>query len=205
MARRMTVVVPATLILMILVFAPVVLGSGGEEHAAADAHVKPELLHWDFGTALWTIFVFIILLTILRLTAWKPILSGLNQREEFIRNSLADAKREREEAERLLSDYTARLEKASEEAGAVVEEARRDAEETRKRIHAEAKSEGEAMVDRAKREIALARDEAVRQLHEQTIMLATNVAAKMIHKEMNPADHRELLNESLEELGALDR
>ena len=180
-------------------------------HAAAasdndggEAHAKPDLLHWDFGAALWTIGVFVILMMVLRLTAWKPILAGLNQREEFIRKSLADAKHEREQAERLLADYTAKLAGAKEQAAEIVEEGRRDGEETRRRIQAEAGTEAEAIVERAKRDIGLARDEAVRQLHEEAIVLATTIAGKMIRRELSAADHQALLDESLAELGRMN-
>ena len=169
-------------------------------HDGGEGHAKPDLLDWDFGAALWTIGVFVILLIALRMTAWKPILAGLNQREEFIRKSLADAKHEREQAERLLADYTAKLDNAKEQAAEIVEEGRRDGEETRRRIQAEASAEAEAIVQRAKRDITLARDEAVRQLHEETIVLATTIAGKMIRRELSAADHQALLDESLAEL-----
>ncbi len=178
----------------------------GETPAHGDAHEegehgsKPGLLDWDIGSAFWSIVVFVILLVILRATAWKPILSALNQREEFVRKSLADAKHEREAAEKLLADYTKKLEKAREEASAIVDEGRRDAEEVRKRIHGEAKGEADAIVATARRDIQIARDDAVKKLHDETIMLATMLASKIVRKDLSQADHRRLLDESLEEL-----
>ncbi len=173
------------------------LAAGGGEH-------KAELLHWDFGAALWSIAVFVILLVILRVAAWKPILEGLTQREHFIRDSLAHAKKEREDAERMMVEYKARIEKAHQEATAIVEEGRRDGEETRKRIHGEAKAEAEAIVARAKRDIELARDDAVKRLHDESIQLAVMAAGKLIGREMSASDHQKLLNESLSELGRLN-
>jgi len=203
MARRLRLVFPVILPLIVMGLAQVVMASGGE-HAAGQAQAEPSVMDWDFGAALWTIFVFVILLLILRLTAWKPILTGLTQREEFIRKSLDDAKREREQAERLLAEYVAKLEQAKEQAAEVVEEGRRDGEETRRRIAAEAKAEAEAIIERAKRDIGLARDEAVRQLHEETIVLATTIAGKMIRRELSAADHQALLDESLAEMGRMN-
>ncbi|MCG8406488.1 MAG: F0F1 ATP synthase subunit B [Phycisphaerales bacterium] len=193
----------ATLIMVVLILAPVVLAGGGDESGAHGAD-KPTLLHWDFGAALWSIIVFVILLIILRIAAWKPILKGLNEREAFTRDSLAQAKKDREEAEARMKEYTLKLDQAREEATAIVEEGRRDAEEVRKRVHAEARSEADAMVARAKKEIEIARDDAVKRLHDQTIMLATSVAGKMIRREINTADHQALLDESLSELERLN-
>ncbi len=167
--------------------------------AAHDGH-KVELLHWDVGAALWSIGVFVILLIILRIAAWKPILSGLNNREEYIRKTLADARHEREESQKLLAQYTTRIEQAKHDATAIVEEGRRDAEETRRRILADAQHEAEATIARAKKDIELARDDAMKRLHDQSIMLATAVAQKLIHRELSVQDHRALLDESLEQL-----
>ncbi|MBK8270830.1 MAG: hypothetical protein IPK83_21990 [Planctomycetes bacterium] len=75
---------------------------GGDAAHAAEGHGdhKAELLHWDASAALWSMAVFVILLVILRVAAWKPILPGLKQRENFIRDSLAKAQHESEAAER---------------------------------------------------------------------------------------------------------
>ena len=173
--------------------------SQGGEH---EGH-KPSLLDWDLGSAFWTIIVFVVLLTILRFTAWKPILENLQKREAFIRDSLETAKRERESAERALAEHTEKMNKAREEATAIVDEGRRDAEEVRKRIHAEAKKEGDAMVARARREIEIARDQAVKELYDHTVTLATAVAGKIVQKELTPGDHRLLVDQSLAEIGRL--
>lgn len=175
-----------------------------DPHAAAagndDHPPKPALLDWDIGSAVWSIIVFVILLLILRVAAWKPILQGLQQRETFITDSLSKAKHEREEAQRMLADYTAKLHKAREESSAIVEEGRRDAEELRKRINAEAKAEADATVARARRDIQSARDDAIKQLYDQSVMLAANMASKIVKKELTAADHKRLLDESLAEL-----
>lgn len=175
-----------------------------DSHEGGHAEHKAELLHWDIGEALWSISVFLILLVILRVAAWKPILAGLNHREKFISDSLATAKHEREAAERMMVEYKAKVEKAHQEATAIVEEGRRDADETRKRIHAEAKTEAEAIVARAKKDIELARDAAVKSLHDQSIALATTAAGKLIRRELTPSDQQALLNESLAELGKMN-
>lgn len=154
----------------------------------------------DFGNAFWTLLIFVLVLFVLGKFAWKPILKVLHDREAFIRESLASAKRDREEAERVLKEYTARIEQARREATAIVDEGRRDAEEVRKRIHNDARSEADALVARARKEVQIARDDAIKQLHDETVRLATDIAAKIVRKELTADDHRRLLDESLAEL-----
>lgn len=167
--------------------------TGGDDKA-------PVLLQFDPGTAVWTIIVFLIVFGLLAKFAWKPILAALKQREDFIRDSIEGAKRERAEAERLLMQYTERIEKARVEATAIVEEGKRDAEATRRRIHDDARKEAEEMIARARREIGIARDDAVHALADRTLDLATLLAGKIMAKQLNAEDHRALLEESIAEM-----
>jgi F-type H+-transporting ATPase subunit b len=170
-----------------------------ESHSA-----EPSLFAGDLGNAFWTLLIFLLLLGVLAKWVWPNVLQGLRHREQFIRDSLVSAKSEREEAQRLLVQYQETLKKSQLEATAIVDEGRRDAEEVKKRILAETKAEEDKMIARAKREIELARDDAVRQLHDQTVILATSIARKMIRKEMTPSDHKKLLDEALSELDRLN-
>lgn len=167
--------------------------TGGDDKA-------PVLLQFDPGTAVWTIIVFLIVFGLLAKFAWKPILAALKQREDFIRDSIEGAKRERAEAERLLKEYTERIEKARVEATAIVEEGKRDAEAARRRIHDDARKEAEEMIARARREIGIARDDAVHALADRTLDLATLLAGKIMAKQLNAEDHRALLEESIAEM-----
>src|SRR5262249_57134572 len=55
------------------------------------------------GLIFWTIVTFIIVAIVLRLTAWKPILDLVSEREKQIEDSIQAAKRERAEADKLLA------------------------------------------------------------------------------------------------------
>ncbi len=173
--------------------------ASGEDHGGGP---KYELLTIDGMTALWTIIVFLVLLIVLRSAAWKPIQKVLIDRETFIADSLQQAKKDREQAEARLKEYTEKLEAARMEATAIVAEGRRDAEVVKRTIEEDARAEAAATVERAKREIAVATDTAVKQLYSLSAGLATNVASRIIRKELNAAEHERLIAESIEELQA---
>lgn len=154
----------------------------------------------DIGNFLITTLTFVIVILVLGRFAWRPLLNVLQERERTIRESLESAKREREDAERLLAEYKAQLDKAREEASAIVDEGRRDAETVRQRIHDEARQESAEMIERARREIRLATDTAVKQLYDQTAELAVGLAGSILRKEISPEQHRSLVSESLEEM-----
>lgn len=155
---------------------------------------------WQAGFA---IAVFVLLLIVLRSFAFKPILGALQKREDFIRDSLEQAKNDRESAEQRLKDYEKKLNEARAEATAIVDEGRRDAEVVRKKIADEAEKDATAMVERAKREIGIATETAIKEVFAMSARLATDAASRIIRKELNPADHERLVAESIEELDKL--
>jgi F-type H+-transporting ATPase subunit b len=183
-----------------------------EEHgpaAAGGAHgehgEKPPLLSFDPGAAVWSIVVFVILLAVLRKFAWRPILEGLQQREKFIHDSIEEAKHQQQEAEATLKRYMEQINHAREEATAIVEEGRRDAEAVRKRMHEEARAEAHALVERAKRDLAIARDDAIKALYRQSVELSTEIAGKLVKKQLTPQDQQSLIDEALTEIGNMRR
>lgn len=151
----------------------------------------------DLWQAGFTITVFVGLVVVLGLFAFKPILQGLQRREKFIRDSLTSAKRDREEAETRLKELMEKLDKARHEAGAIVDEGRRAGEAVKRRMEEEARRNGEAMIERAKREIGIARDTALRDLHEESAKLAMDMAGAVLKRQLTPEDHRRLVGEAL--------
>ncbi|MFO0973875.1 MAG: F0F1 ATP synthase subunit B [Phycisphaerae bacterium] len=173
------------------------------EHAVhGEGAGGPSILSGDIGNVFWTLAIFAVLLVILRATAWGPIRAALQRREQFILDSLSTAKKEREDSQRLLAEYTRKLDQARADASAIVEEGKRDAEAVRKRINDEARAESAAMLERAKRELSIARDDAVKQLYQQSVELAALMAGKLVKKQLSVDDQRGLLNDALAELGS---
>ena len=166
--------------------------------AAEGGHAEPSLFAGDIGNVFWTVLIFALVLFILSKYAWGPLLGSLQAREGFIRESLETAKRDREAAEARLREYEERLAAARTEASAIVEEGRRDADVVKRQIEANAKAEAEKMVERAKREIQLATDTATKELYTLSAKLATQMAARVIGRELTPQDHERLISEGIQ-------
>ncbi len=154
----------------------------------------------DVGVAVWTVVIFLTVVFVLGKFAWGPILNALQKREDFIRDSLEQAKKDREESEAKLKEYTEQLTAARAEAKEIVEEGRRDAEVVHGKIEQDAKKEAAAIMERARREIQIATDTAVKELYDLSGKLATDIASRIIRKELNAAEHERLISESIEEL-----
>lgn len=156
----------------------------------------------DVGNALWTLVIFAILLWVLGKYAWGPILQGIQGREKFIRDALAEAKTQRDEAEARLKEYEAKLAAARDEVDAIMDEARRDAEAVRLREEERAREEAEKTISRARREIEIAADTALKDLYNRAARVATAAASAVLRREIHAEDHERLVAESI---AALDR
>ena len=168
--------------------------------AAAEGAEPGGVFAGNVGNALWTLVIFGLVVFVLGKFAWKPILGGLQQREQFIRASLEQAKKDREEAEARLKEYVDKLNSARAEATAIVEEARRDAEVVRRRIEEEGRAESSAIVERARREVTIAAETAKKELYEVSAKLATELAGRLLGREIQAGDHDRLIRESIDSI-----
>ncbi len=194
MNRMILRVLPTAMLLLVV----------GVAVASEQGDAEPSIFAGSLGNSLVTLIIFGLVLFILGKFAWGPLLRVLAEREETIRESLEDAKRERNEAQQLLEKYTARIEEARAEASEIVEVGRRNGEETARRIQSEARQDAAATVERGLREIKLATDGAKKEIYDLAAELAVDVAGRIINKELSPADHKELVAESLERMRERD-
>jgi F-type H+-transporting ATPase subunit b len=172
--------------------------------ATAEGGGESNLFAGDLGNAIWTLAVFLLAVFVLGKFAWGPLLSILQDREGFIRESLESAKRDRDEAQARLEEYTTKLQEARAEAHAIVDEGRRDAEVVKGKIEQDARDEAGKIIERAKREIGVAKATAIRELYETSATLATEVAAQVLKREVKAADHERLIKDAIEQLGTQD-
>ncbi len=145
----------------------------------------------------WTVVTFFVLLFVLAKFAWRPLLDALAKRENAIKDAVESAQKLKEESERLVAEYEARIHQAQSEAKAIVDEGRRDGEVLRKETLDKAREEAQASLERAKREIALATDAAIEKLRGTTADLSIEIASKVVRKNLDSAENRRLVKESL--------
>ena len=72
-------------------------------------------------------------------------------------------------------------------------------------IEEKARGEADKMVERARREIELAKQSAIKDLYATSSELATEIASRIVQRELNAQDHEKLISDSIKELGNLDR
>ena len=176
------------------------LPAQAQEHAPEAAALSP--FAGNVGNAIWTLAIFLVVVIILGKFAWGPVLALLQEREKFIHKSLADAKRDREEAEARLREYAAKIQTARAEAGAIVEEARRDAERLREDLKQRARTEADTMVQNAERQISLQTQRAIQEIRREAVDLSVAIASKIIQRNLTKEDNQRLIDEAIRQVGS---
>ncbi|HHL71514.1 MAG TPA: ATP synthase F0 subunit B [Bacteroidetes bacterium] len=163
-----------------------------------------ELLTPNTGLMFWTVVTFLVLLLVLRKTAWGPLLRVLDEREQRIRESLEKAEIAQKQADEAISKQEELLAKAREEAQEIIARSKNMAEALKGDIVSKARAEADNLLDRAKREIALEREKAVDELRRLAVDLSITATKKVIGKALTEKDHEKIVSESLQEMGDLN-
>jgi F-type H+-transporting ATPase subunit b len=140
----------------------------------------------------WTLIIFGLLYWILSSKAFPAILGAVERREKALQDAIDSAKRDREEAQRLLEEHRRQIEAARGEAQKLIADGRAVAEKMRN-----------DMIERARREIDAERERAVAQLRREAVNLAIAGASKVIEQNLDNTKNRQLVEGFLTSLPAL--
>jgi F-type H+-transporting ATPase subunit b len=165
----------------------------------------PQLMDINIESAIWVLGIFLVVVIILYRTAWKHVLAGLKAREDRIRKDITDAEAARAKAEQTLAQYNAQLATAEQKVRDLLTQAGVDAEKIATNVRMKAQQDAEEAKERATKEIEAAKRAALTEIYEQTADLATAVAEKIIRRNLNAQDQRDLVSQSLDEMQSLGR
>ena len=155
-------------------------------------------LNWTFLFQLINTF---ILYLILRKFLFAPVTSFMQKRENEIVRHIQDAEALDAEAQNLKAQYENRLIQAEDDGKEIVKKYTKRAENRAFDIIKTAEAEVDTMKINARRELERERVKAVNELKGQISELTILAASKVVEKELNEADHKELINSFLSEVG----
>jgi len=152
----------------------------------------------------WTLLLqagnVLIVLLVLGHFLFKPLGRLMEERTKFVEDSLANAERQREEAQQLLAQYQEQLRNAQAEAREIVARATREAEELARQRKQETEAEIQRMLEQAKAEIEAERLRALESIRDEVATLTLMAAERVIARELNEADHKRLVEQMLAEV-----
>ena len=164
-----------------------------QEHAEGPVN----LLDPNVGLMFWTIIIFLITLGVLWKWAFPAILGAVEEREKALEAALADARRDREEAAKVLAEHRAQLEAARTDAQRLIAEGRSVGEKLRAEMIEETRREQQGMLERARRDIEAEKDKAIAELRREAVDLAIAGASKVIEKNLDEQSNRRLVEQFL--------
>ena len=158
------------------------------------------LVQLDPGLFIWTILVFLVLLTLLAKFAWKPLLQALETRQNTITKALDDAQKAKVELERLNQESAAIIRTARVEADSIITSSRADAERLKVELRDKAKAEADGIVKNAERQIQLETARALQQIRHEAADLGVAIASKLIQRNLTREDNEKLIDEALKQM-----
>ena len=161
-----------------------------EEHTSGPLTVEG-------GLMLWTVFIFILLLLVLKRFAWPAILGAVEAREQALEQQLAEAERSRTEAAALLAEHKRLVADAKGQAHGIIVDARQLAEKERAAAMEKTKQEQQEFLARARREIDAERDRAIADLRREAVDLSLAAASKLIGERVGTETDRKLVMDYL--------
>lgn len=151
----------------------------------------------EIGPIIWTIFNFLLLLTLLRVVAWKPILAALSNREKTISDALSRAEHAQAEAERVLGENQKAMQRAEEDAQRVLRESREYAERMQAESVQKAQDESRRLLDQAQKEIERNKQQALNEMRSEVANLAVGATEKILKETLDTDRHKRLVDDYL--------
>ena len=139
----------------------------------------------------------VILAVVLSLLLYRPVRNILQKRTDKIRDQLTNAEEEMSKAIQLRKQYEQKIEEIGREREDILAEARKQATETSQRIVASAKSEADALKERAAANVAMEWERAETEMRTAIIEVSAVMAEKFVSLAINKETHDRLFAEAV--------
>jgi F-type H+-transporting ATPase subunit b len=158
------------------------------------------LVQPDPGLYIWTILTFLVLMALLARFAWRPLLEALERRASAIRQSLDDARKAKEDLERVHVESARLLGEARAKADEILNATRADANRFRDEMKEKARAEAASLVKAAERQIQHETARALQQIRQEAVGLSVDIASKLLQRNVSAADNQRLIEQALQQM-----
>jgi len=149
---------------------------------------------------IWTLAIFGFTMWVLSKVAFPRIQEALDKRANAIRDSIDQAEKTREEADKILHEYRERLKEAREQADEIVHRARRAAETTKNQAAEEGREKREELLAAARRDIEAETRRSLERIRQEVADLTVLTTEKIARKSLTSDDQKKLIDEALAEV-----
>jgi F-type H+-transporting ATPase subunit b len=153
---------------------------------------------------IWGFVAFALLMAFMSKFVFPKMNAMLDERGAKIQGQIEEAESQRSQAEQLRRQYEEQLADARNEASTIVEDARQQAEGMRAEALRKAEEEAAQIVARAREDATAERGRLVQDLRGQVASLSVELAGKIVQRELDPAQHQQLVDQYINELSGLN-
>jgi F-type H+-transporting ATPase subunit b len=159
---------------------------------------EKDLLSPDITLLVFTWVTFLLLLAVLYKYAWKPILAGLDAREDNIRRSVEEAEKIHEAHAGIEETRGRIIAEAEKESKEIISQSRRGAQNAAKVIEQKAREEAQIVLENTQREIKTEREKIQAQLRRESADIAVALAARLLEENLNDEKNRQLIDKLID-------
>src|SRR5262245_51923613 len=149
---------------------------------------------------IWTLLVFGITMYVLKRVAFPRIQAALDKRANAIRDSIDHAEKTRQEADKILEEYRARLKEAREQADDIVARARKAGDASKAQATEEGREKREELLAAARRDIEAETRRSLERIRKEVADLTVLTTEKVARKSLTADDHKKLIDDALKEV-----
>ena len=153
---------------------------------------------WTFVAQICTLMIQLVIFKKLLLNPVKKVIA---ERKAKADSQIADAQKLRTEAEAMKAEYEQNLQNARTEANQIVAAAQKTATARSEELLGEARAQAAALKQKAEADIAQERKKAVNEVKDEIGGMAMEIASKVVEREIREADHKDLIDEFIKNVG----
>ena len=153
---------------------------------------------WTFVAQICNLMIQLVIFKKLLLNPVKKVIA---ERKAKADSQIADAEKLRTEAEAMKAEYEQNLQNARNEANQIVASAQKTAAARSEELLGEARAQAAALKPKAEADIAQERKKAVNEVKDEIGGMAMEIASKVVEREIKEADHQDLIDEFIKNVG----
>ena len=153
---------------------------------------------WTFVAQICNLMIQLVIFKKLLLNPVKKVIA---ERKAKADSQIADAQKLRTEAEAMKAEYEQNLQNARTEANQIVAAAQKTATARSEELLGEARAQAAALKQKAEADIAQERKKAVNEVKDELGGMAMEIASKVVEREIREADHKDLIDEFIKNVG----
>lgn len=160
-----------------------------------------ELLGINPWTAIFVLANTLTIFFVAKKFLFKPVMDMIQSRQKEIDGMYSDAQNAKDNALAMEAEYQQKLSVAAQTGEQIVKEATARGQSREEEILRQARQTADAMVEKASVQIAMEKKQALNDAKDEISGMAVAIAEKVLGREISQADHKDLVDAFISDLG----